>query len=119
MPYGRNSELNLAALPIHELHELHQGVFDELKISEDRVLFVVKDIKSHNAQLAEEASRAMQDRDAVIVHRQELEDNITQTCIELPKLLIQIEAISKEKLKNMEAAVKESKAEVERVKFEM
>lgn len=31
-PYGRNSNLNLATLPIQALHELHQGAPAELKI---------------------------------------------------------------------------------------
>jgi len=48
MPYGRNSDLNLVALPIQALYELHQGVFVELKIREERALFKIKDIKSHN-----------------------------------------------------------------------
>lgn len=76
-------------------------------------------LDNNNEQLVDEAARAIQDRYAAIAHRQELEDTITQTYNELWDLLIQMEVASKEKLHKLAATVKESKAEVERVKFEM
>lgn len=113
VPSGSNSTLNIATLPIQALHELHQGVSMELKIQEERALFVIKDIKSHIEKLTEDGSRAIQDRDIAIACRQQLEDAITQTCIELPKLLIQIEEASEEKVHRLAAMIKESKDEVE------
>lgn len=54
-----NLSLNLSALPIQSLHELHQGVSDELKFREQRLLSVINEGKTNNQQMFEENTQAL------------------------------------------------------------
>lgn len=44
----KNLSLNLAMLPIQTLHELNQGMSDELRIQEKRALLVINEVKTNN-----------------------------------------------------------------------
>lgn len=44
----KNFCLNLVTLPIQTMHELHQGVCDELRVMEKRVLLVISEVKANN-----------------------------------------------------------------------
>jgi len=50
----KNSGLNLAALPLQTLHELHQGVSDELCIRNQCALLIISEVKTKNQQIFEE-----------------------------------------------------------------
>ena len=39
----KNMSINLTVLPLSTLHELHQGVADEIKVQEKQALMVIKD----------------------------------------------------------------------------
>lgn len=64
-------------------------------------------------------NKETQDHNKAAACRQQLEEAITKTCNEFLELQIQTELASKEKLQKLVLVVKESKEEVEKVRFKM
>lgn len=50
----KNLSLNLVALPIQTLHELHQGVSEELRFREQCTLLIINEVKTNNQHMFEE-----------------------------------------------------------------
>ena len=50
----KKMSLNLVTLPIQTLHELHQGVSDELRIQEQHALLVISEVKTNSQYIFEE-----------------------------------------------------------------
>jgi len=43
--------VNLTTLPIQTLHELHQGVSNELRVREQHALLVINEVKTNNTHI--------------------------------------------------------------------
>lgn len=93
----KKQSLNLAVLPLQTLHELHQGVTDEIKVQVQRDILVIKEVKK-NQHMFYMKNKVVHDCNEATVHRQQLEKAITKACYELPELQIQTEEASEEKL---------------------
>lgn len=63
----KNLSLNLVALPIQTLHELHQGISDELKVWEQWALMVISEVKTKNYKMFEEKARALKEQEQVVL----------------------------------------------------
>ena len=52
--HSQNIRLNLAALPLQNLHELHKGVTRKFQVREKHVLLIIQDVKNKINIMAEE-----------------------------------------------------------------
>jgi len=77
---------NLAVLPIQTLHELHQGVSDELQVQEQHELLVINEVKTNNQHMFKENVEALKEWEEVFVCSQQLEAAIGQSCREVLEL---------------------------------
>lgn len=62
----KNLGLNTATLPIQTLHELHQGVYNELRIRKKLTLLVISEVKTNNQQIFEEKAQALKEKEEII-----------------------------------------------------
>jgi len=52
------------------LHELHQGVSDELRAWEQKALLVISEVKTNNQQMLKEKAQELKEWEEVIAHSQ-------------------------------------------------
>ena len=64
--YMKDLSLNLVVLPIQTLHELHQGVSDELKIWEQCALLIINEVKTNNQEMFEKNAQVLKEREEVM-----------------------------------------------------
>lgn len=105
----KNISINLATLPLSTLHEIHQGVANELKVQEQQALMVIKDTQITNQRMCDEKHKDLQDLVVAAVRRVQLEKAISRVCNELPELQIQSKVIFEEKVQQLADAFRESR----------
>lgn len=76
----KNVSISLMKLPLHTLHELHQGVANEIKVREQWALMLIKDAKITSQQMCDEKHKALQDCDEETARRVQLEHAISRVC---------------------------------------
>ena len=62
---SKNMGLNLVVLSLELLHALHQGVVEELRIREKRVLTAVSEFKVNDQQLFIDKTFALKEKEAL------------------------------------------------------
>lgn len=104
--------INLVALPIQTLHELHQSIFDELWVREKCVLLVISKFKTNKLQIFQEKAQPWKEKEMFSTHSQNLEVEITQAFNVFPKLNILEKVESTEKIQKFLTVVRKSKDEI-------